>query len=583
MTQMIDSPKSFFSSAIIGLIVLPVVQIVCTQQASAGVTVVNPNFQLPPVGQAAGGPVQCPESSPTIGWIFSCRPNGSSGVQLNTVFSAPNAPPPGQVAFIQNAGAVSQQIDFKYQATYTLSFYVAAGANPGNTVEQLEISLPFGLQTSPPPKPPLFTQTITPQIGSYSFVKIQLPIEGVILSGPQYVSFSNVPNAACPTCTNFIYGVSITAPPTITKGPTDISPTSTIDLEGDNFGAGKGEIELSFSPPAEVDFEGGGKTDLKLKASNWANNTVKSEQVSVGSPIGAVAEQPVSISVITADGEKSAPVQAKFHNDAVITAGSGIIMPDQLLFLTGWDFDTAEECKNKNSGTVTIHFPTKSWQQFSNKGTGAASDSDLIMSISDLTKSIPQGCSPDGIIMKLPSDIAGVVAQKVQITYQSPGGRKSNAWSAQFLPRLQMQVFTWEHVRVVSCSNQSAYDNCSNPNSGGFCWSNMDLEGLGILGLWPPYEDSMVGQHYGCWGLSSDNGTDVYSARIVHGWSYVRFSDSGNVVNASVSFNVDPQVFNPDLTVVTIQVPWHIGASGGAMVYNGDIYIQGPAGVPPYE
>jgi hypothetical protein len=146
-----------------------------------------------------------------------------------------------------------------------------------------------------------------------------------------------------------------------------------------------------------------------------------------------------------------------------------------------------------------------------------------------------------------------------------------------------MQVFTWEHVRVVSCSNQSAYDNCSNPNSTGFCWSNMDLEGLGIIGLWPPDEDSMVGQHYGCWGLSSDNGTDVYSARIVNGWSYVRFSDSGNEVNASVSFNVDPQVFNPDLTVVSIQVPWHIGASGGAIVYNGDIYIQGPAGVPPYE
>ena len=246
---MIVSLKSLFNSAVIGLIVLPVVQIVCAQQASAGITAVNPNFQLPPVGQAAGGSVQCRASSPTIGWIFSCGPNGSSGVQLNTVFSAPNAPPPGQVAFIQNAGAVPQQIDFKYQATYTLSFYVAAGANPGNTVEQLEISLPFGLQTTPPPKPPLFTQTITPQIGSYSLVKIQLPIEGVILTGPRYVSFSsNVPNAACPTCTNFIYGVSITAPPTITKWPANISPTSTIGLEGDNFGPGKGEIELSISP-----------------------------------------------------------------------------------------------------------------------------------------------------------------------------------------------------------------------------------------------------------------------------------------------------------------------------------------------
>jgi hypothetical protein len=578
MTQMIDSLKSFFSSAVISLIVLPVAQIACVQQANAGITVVNPNFQLPPVGQAAGGSVKCPESSPTIGWIFPCGPNGSSGVQLDTVFSAPNAPPPGQVAFIQNAGSVSQQIDFKYQAPYTLSFYVAAGANPGNAVEQLEISLAFSPQNLPNPPKPLFTQTVTPQIGSYSLVKIQLPIEGVILAGPQYVTFSNVPNAACTTCTNFIYGVSITAPqPIITKWPADISPTSTIGLEGDNFGPGKGEIELSFSPPAEVDFTGGGKTDLKLKAGNWADNAAKSEQVSVGSLIGAVAEQPVSISVITADGDKSAPVQAKFHNDAVITAGSGIIMPGQLFFLMGWDFDTKEECQDKKSGTVTIHFPTKSWQKFSNNGTGAASDSDLIMSIPT------QGCSPDSIFMTLPSDTAGVVAQKVQITYQSPGGRKSNAWSAQFVPRLQMQVFTWEHVRVVSCSNQSAYDNCNNPNSTGFCWSG-SIDVPGLLGLWPPDEDSMVGQHYGCWGLSSDNGTDVYSARIVNGWNYVRFSGGGTTVdNASLSVNVNPQVFNPDLTVVGIQVPWHIGASGGTMIYNVDIYVQGPAGVPPYE
>lgn len=580
---MIDSLKLFFRSAVIGLIILPIVQIVCPQQASAGITVVNPNFQLPPVGQAAGGAIQCPESSQTIGWVFSCGPNGSSGVQINSISEAPNTAPPGQVVFIQNAGAVSQQIDFKYQTTYTLSFYVAAGANPGNAVAQLEVSLPLSLVTTPnPPKGPQITQTITPQIGSYSLVKIQLPIEGVILAGPRYVSFSNVPNAACPTCTNFIYGVSITAPPVITKWPADISPTSTIDLEGDNFGPGKGEIEMSFSPPAQVDFKGGGKTDLKLKASSWADNAAKSEQVSVDSPIGAVAEQPVSISVITADGEKSAPVQANFHNDAVITAAPAVIMPGQLLFLAGWDFDTAEECNNKNAGTITIHFPTKSWQKFSNNGTGAASDSDLIMSVPK------QGCSPDSILFTLPSDTAGVVAQKVQITYQSPGGRKSNAWSAQFLPRLQMQVFTWEHVRVVSCSTQSAYDNCNDPKHTGYCWSNVfSLEVPGLLGLWPPDEDSMVGRHYGCSGLSSDDGTDVYSARIVNGWIYVRFSDSGKngseLDNASVSFNVDPQVFNPNLTVVGIQVPWHIGASGGTIVYHGDIYVEGPAGVPPYE
>ena len=81
-----------------------------------------------------------------------------------------------------------------------------------------------------------------------------------------------------------------------------------------------------------------------------------------------------------------------------------------------------------------------------------------------------------------------------------------------------MQVFTWEHVKVVSCSNQSAYDNCNNPNSTGFCWSG-SLVVPGLLGLWPPDEDSMVGQHYGCGACVTMNGTDVYSARIFNGWS----------------------------------------------------------------
>ena len=94
-------------------------------------------------------------------------------------------------------------------------------------------------------------------------------------------------------------------------------------------------------------------------------------------------------------------VQGKFHNDAVIPAGSGIIVAGQFRVVTGWDFDSAEECNDKNSGTVTIHFPTKSWQQFSNKGTGAAaSDYGLVMSVPT------QGCSPDGIFMPLPVDTA---------------------------------------------------------------------------------------------------------------------------------------------------------------------------------
>jgi hypothetical protein len=106
-------PNSVGRSAIAGLAALSFMQIICTERAHADVTVLNPNFQLPAVGQAAGGAIQCPQSSPTIGWVFSCGAGGSSGVQLNSVFTAPNAPPPGQVGFIQNSGAIAQAIDFK--------------------------------------------------------------------------------------------------------------------------------------------------------------------------------------------------------------------------------------------------------------------------------------------------------------------------------------------------------------------------------------------------------------------------------------------------------------------------------------
>src|SRR5208282_4810165 len=118
-------------------------------------TIVNPDFQIPEVGQAAGGVIRCPQTSAQIGWIFSCGSDGSSGVQVNKLFSAPNAPPPGQVAFIQNAGSISQVIDFKELGTYTLTFYMAAATgNPANAIEQLEIVLVLGLQKLPlPPKP----------------------------------------------------------------------------------------------------------------------------------------------------------------------------------------------------------------------------------------------------------------------------------------------------------------------------------------------------------------------------------------------------------------------------------------------
>ncbi len=181
----------------------------------------------------------------------------------------------------------------------------------------------------------------------------------------------------------------------------------------------------------------------------------------------------------------------------------------------------------------------------------------------------------------MPPDTGSVAAQNVKITYESPGGRKSNAWSAKFVPRLALVVVPWQFVHV-SCSNQSAYDNCNNPNRSGYCWSDPPSTIPGIVGYDPP-EDGMIGEHHGCWGISSDNGTDTYSVAVRNGWMITRITNfSGIVNNASFSDNTNPSLAKPT-TIINVNVPWHIGATGGDIWYNADIQIEGPAGISPYQ
>ena len=138
------------------------------------------------------------------------------------------------------------------------------------------------------------------------------------------------------------------------------------------------------------------------------------------------------------------------------------------------------------------------------------------------------------------------------------------------------------YVIVTACSNNSAYDNCNNPNSTGWCWSNLSTTIPGILGFWPPDVDSLVGQHYGCWGSSSDNGTDSYVAYVRNDWRFLIPIFNSSLDNATVSYNLTPPTWSqhPPVTDISVSVPWHIGASGGSIVYNVDLVIQGPIGVP---
>jgi hypothetical protein len=577
--QMNFTLKSLIRSAAISLITLAFAQAICSDRAYA-LTVVNPDFQIPVVGQAAGGVIQCPQTSAQIGWIFSCGSNGSSGVQLNKLFSAPNAPPPGQVAFIQNAGSISQLIDFKEFGTYTLTFYMAAATgNPVNAIEQLEITLVLGLEKLPLPPKPFFTKIVTPSTTSFSLVAIQLPIEGPISPGSYYLSFSNVHNAACTTCTNLIYGVSITAPPPIiTKWPADVSPTSTVPVEGLNFGPSPGKIELSFSPQSQVKFSGGSKKELSLSVDkkDWvgtigdgAKNTATSEKIIDASAIGAVPEQTVMISVRTADGRVSKGVKAKFHNDAVILKGPSIIKSSGSFNISGWDFGEA--------GTVDIHFTNDAFSSPSLDGHHDAKPKKLDWEQWVMTVTMP--------------DVIGVAQQPVDITFTTKDGRKSNTWKAQFVPAMELVDLPWQNV-IISCSNQGDVDLCQPGTITFSALCSLNQPGRGV----PP--DTIQAVHVGCQG-DSDNGTDSYTAILTNGWvvaaldfdpeppSPSNLTSIPDADNSTVWYDIRP----PDIPfnafpgppphylpsgVVIINVSWHIGGDGGMAIYWADIYVTGP-------
>jgi hypothetical protein len=239
---------------------------------------------------------------------------------------------------------------------------------------------------------------------------------------------------------------------------------------------------------------------------------------------------------------------------------------------------------------VTVHFPLKSAVKFSNQGANA-SDSDLVILISG------DGCQPDAVKITLPSDTKGVVRQRVDITYESPAGRKSNAWGAEFTPKVETLIAPYYWVQA-SCSDQSESDNCNNLRFG-WCWSGPSPV-WGLIGYWPPDLDSMVGDHHGCWGLSSDNGTDTYTLSLPgvgangkpltdpkDGWVASGFggwgveSDNATVGNGLQTNGCPSQPTCFPATFVQAKVDWRIGATGGDIDYTWDIYVQGPAGVPP--
>jgi hypothetical protein len=558
--------------------------------------VTNGDFKVPVVANAQGpnpldgyltGGTDAALTGSGVGWSFAPPPGGcaqgnghagESGIteqQVASGFAAPAAPVGTQTGWIINLGKIEQQITLT-PGNYKLSFEIArrtAGISGGaQTPTPLPIEVRIGAQTFGP---------FTPASAA-SFNKVEVPFT-ILGAAPTSLRFSGTGLAFCPNVENnttFIAEVSISPEPgpVITSGPTELGPVTPILLEGVHFGSPPGKIKVSFPTPSETPFSDGSKSELHLDTTG-VDTEAASPGLIASSLQGSPREQTVDITIDSPDGKLTSNVwHAKFHNDAVITSISPDAITPGRFLLKGWDFDSKEECGSDKTGTVTVFFPTRSpWN--------------LNFSISTPVVIPKVGCTPDTIKIELSKDTAGFVRQTVQISYQSPGGRNSNAMSAQFNPRLQTQVLPWQNVIVVSCSNQSANDQCNptDPNAPDAdlgCFESIDAEGSSS-GPAPPDTPpiSFQGWHHGCWGISSDTGRDEYmpGSALLNDWFYTGVTvPSPWVENGSVSYTTTPAVINPkgaDI-VLWVYINWHIGATGGQVYYDGNIMITGPVGVP---
>lgn len=547
---------------IAGLVAIFFVQILGIGPVRSEVSVVNPYFQDPPINSATRGVIVCPQTTPAIGWVFECSNSGGSGLILSGITAAPNAPPPAQVAYITNQGAISQTINFPYSGTYTLSFYLAASATV--SIEPLLVEV-LGHTV---PVQTIATGTFTPPSTS-SFSQVHLSIT-VPRAEQVDLRFTNTNTVACAACNaNYIYGVAFeTSAPFITNWPLDIHPNSPITVEGHTFGELPGTIELSFASPSVVKFTpNGSKTELPLNVEkkNWQGvtdkNTATSEKMVDASPIGAVADgTAVTITVRTADGRVSEGRTAKFHNDAVITKSSSTISSKGIFNLSGWDFGDV--------ASVKIYFQQNPF---------ASPSLDSHLDLQPVTIDWKQWA----MSVTMP-DVTAIAEQKdVELSFATTDGRKSNTVTAKFLPEI---VLAWDGNGtlptipppvVKSCSTNSDFDWCNTLFNSGDCFFQQPTVpnlpgGLSVA--------SVLGSHIGCWGIGSYNGTDSYQASYINGWTIENFVfapfglDNGSVNETN---NLTP---NDNLNIT---VNWHIGASGGGVFYYGDVYIKGPKGVPP--
>lgn len=537
--------------------------------------VTNGDFRIPNVASAPNGllGVGAPAlaNTPGVGWRFPSGGYLQSGITAVQVTSgsgldAPPAPDSSQVGFISPFGQIDQLLTLG-PGDYTLSFKLAQAknANPAIPVEVYMNDQQLGV----------FSPTSTT---SYKAFTVSFSIE---TPGANLLRF--VGQAGNSLGMTFIDGVSITqAPPIITAGPTDIDPTSKISLQGRNFSLPL-QVSVDFTHPSNTPpFEmilnvPPGHAGAELKE-------ITTEAIDATYPKGKQNEQTVDIIVATPYAKLPSSVwHATFHPKAVITSGPATITPGQEFNLSGWDFDSSAECAShdsKDRGTVTIHFPRKSVVKFPNQGNNA-SDSDLIIQIPS------DGCWANVVKVEVPPHTVGVVEQQVEITYESPDGRKSNAWKANFKPTIKMEMIS---TVVAQCSNQTSLDLC-NPGPGSYNGGGVTCSGLNTIGAPITIGNSILGYHVSCAVFSSDNGQDLYTASVTSPWTITQVVDVEDIPplvpgawgtvapDTTMEFDYVPQPL-PHSGTITVNVNWHIGTSGNVLFYAFNVLAKGPAGIP---
>ena len=238
-----------------------------------------------------------------------------------------------------------------------------------------------------------------------------------------------------------------------------------------------------------------------------------------------------------------------------ITFGPADLFPGSFFYVLGTDF-------GNQAGTINIHFP---------KG---PSTTDLNVPIGQPSS---QWWYPGLTGGTVDSAVAGVIEQTVDITITTKDGKKSNAWQAKFHPRMVAAHLPVSRVKVVACSDGAHMNSCNHiGDESGECPFGFATEGIP-----PGPSDSFGGHHHGCFGISSDSGTDTFSASLKNGWTFESLGFSSTTISSSNGTASKPQTVPalPGANTILIPVNWHIGATGGFVGYDGNLTITGPKGV----